>query len=85
MLTNILTFTKTVLPNSTVQWKYIRYNREFVITVIVITELLLKRLFPLSQSKGLRPDAMCPCAASAEGLTVSIRRPGREGANATGR
>ena len=37
------------------------------------------------QSKGLRPDAMCPCAASAEGLTVSIRRPGREGANATGR
>jgi acyl-CoA synthetase (AMP-forming)/AMP-acid ligase II len=37
------------------------------------------------QTKGLRPDAMCPCAASAEGLTVSIRRPGREGANATGR
>ncbi len=37
------------------------------------------------QSKGLRPDAMCPCAASAESLTVSIRRPGREGANATGR
>jgi hypothetical protein len=28
---------------------------------------------------------MCPCAASAEGLTVSIRRPGREGASATGR
>ena len=37
------------------------------------------------QSKGLRPDAMCPCACSPEGLTVSIRRPGREGVNATGR
>ena len=37
------------------------------------------------QSKGLRPDAVCPCAASAEGLTVSVRRPGREGVNATGR
>ena len=28
---------------------------------------------------------MCPCASSPEGLTVSIRRPGREGVNATGR
>ena len=37
------------------------------------------------QSKGLRPDAVCPCAASAEGLTVSVRRPGREGSSATGR
>jgi len=37
------------------------------------------------QAKGLRPDAMCPCACSAEALTVSIRRPGREGVNATGR
>jgi len=37
------------------------------------------------QSKGLRPDAICPCAASTEGLTVSVRRPGREGINATGR
>merc|ERR1719232_23220 len=37
------------------------------------------------QSKGLRPDAICPCAASTEGLTVSVRRPGREGTNATGR
>jgi len=37
------------------------------------------------QSKGLRPDAICPCAASSEGLTVSVRRPGREGVNATGR
>ena len=41
----MLTFTKTVVPNSTVQWKYIRYNREFVITVIVITELLPKQSF----------------------------------------
>uniref|UniRef100_T1J2G4 DMAP1-binding domain-containing protein n=1 Tax=Strigamia maritima TaxID=126957 RepID=T1J2G4_STRMM len=37
------------------------------------------------QSKGLRPDAICPCASSSEALTVSIRRPGRTGANATGR
>ena len=37
------------------------------------------------QAKGLRPDAMCPCACSSEALTVSIRRPGREGVNATGR
>lgn len=36
-------------------------------------------------SKGLRPDAVCPCAASSEVLTVSFRRPGRTGANATGR
>ena len=28
------------------------------------------------QSKGLRADAICPCAASTEGLTVSVRRPG---------
>lgn len=28
---------------------------------------------------------MCPCAASSEVLTVSFRRPGRSGANATGR
>lgn len=37
------------------------------------------------QAKGLRPDAVCPCAASSEVLTVSFRRPGRTGANATGR
>lgn len=37
------------------------------------------------QSKGLRPDAICPCASSPESLTVSLRRPGRTGANATGR
>ncbi|XP_032665179.1 disco-interacting protein 2-like isoform X4 [Odontomachus brunneus] len=37
------------------------------------------------QSKGLRPDAVCPCASSSEALTVSVRRPGRAGVNATGR
>ncbi|XP_014227393.1 disco-interacting protein 2 homolog A isoform X1 [Trichogramma pretiosum] len=37
------------------------------------------------QPKGLRPDAVCPCASSSEALTVSIRRPGRAGVNATGR
>lgn len=29
------------------------------------------------QSKGLRPDAICPCASSSEIFTVSLRRPGR--------
>lgn len=29
------------------------------------------------QTKGLRPDAICPCASSSEALTVSLRRPGR--------
>lgn len=28
---------------------------------------------------------VCPCASSSEALTVSIRRPGRAGVNATGR
>ncbi|KAJ8915782.1 hypothetical protein NQ315_004594 [Exocentrus adspersus] len=37
------------------------------------------------QSKGLRADAICPCASSSEVLTVSVRRPGRGGVNATGR
>ncbi|XP_075229172.1 disco-interacting protein 2 isoform X3 [Lycorma delicatula] len=37
------------------------------------------------QAKGLRPDAVCPCASSTECLTVSVRRPGRAGVNATGR
>ncbi|XP_066148152.1 disco-interacting protein 2 homolog A isoform X5 [Euwallacea fornicatus] len=37
------------------------------------------------QPKGLRPDAICPCASSSECLTVSVRRPGRAGVNATGR
>ncbi|KAI2648906.1 hypothetical protein H4Q32_020071 [Labeo rohita] len=27
------------------------------------------------QSKGLRPEVICPCASSAEALTVAIRRP----------
>ncbi|KAJ8974242.1 hypothetical protein NQ317_006324 [Molorchus minor] len=37
------------------------------------------------QSKGLKADAICPCASSSECLTVSVRRPGRGGVNATGR
>ncbi|XP_050522179.1 disco-interacting protein 2 isoform X3 [Daktulosphaira vitifoliae] len=37
------------------------------------------------QPKGLRSDALCPCASSSECLTVSVRRPGRAGVNATGR
>ncbi|XP_052719930.1 disco-interacting protein 2 homolog C-like isoform X4 [Crassostrea angulata] len=39
----------------------------------------------LFQSKGLKPEAICPCASSSEALTVSIRRPGRSSASATGR
>ncbi|XP_050312382.1 disco-interacting protein 2 [Anthonomus grandis grandis] len=35
--------------------------------------------------KGLRADAICPSASSSECLTVSVRRPGRGGVNATGR
>nr|CAI5819096.1 unnamed protein product [Callosobruchus analis] len=34
---------------------------------------------------GLRADAICPCASSSEVMTVSVRRPGRGGVNATGR
>ncbi|XP_052871947.1 disco-interacting protein 2 [Anopheles cruzii] len=42
------------------------------------------------QTKGLRPDAICPCASSSEVFTVSLRRPGRSAAggynqSATGR
>ncbi|XP_017774961.1 PREDICTED: disco-interacting protein 2 isoform X2 [Nicrophorus vespilloides] len=37
------------------------------------------------QAKGLQSDAICPCASSSEVLTVSVRRPGRAGVNATGR
>ncbi|XP_078728127.1 disco-interacting protein 2 homolog C-like isoform X9 [Lampetra fluviatilis] len=37
------------------------------------------------QSRGLKPDAICPCASSPEGLTVAIRRPGAEGSRPTGR
>lgn len=36
-------------------------------------------------NKGLRPDAICPCAMSSEAQTVSIRRPGRSGSVSTGR
>ncbi|XP_046808733.1 disco-interacting protein 2 isoform X2 [Lucilia cuprina] len=41
------------------------------------------------QSKGLRADAICPCASSSEVFTVSLRRPGRSSSgfnqSATGR
>ncbi|KAK3604584.1 hypothetical protein CHS0354_005416 [Potamilus streckersoni] len=37
------------------------------------------------QSKGLKPEAICPCANSSEALTVSVRRPGRTSNSATGR
>ncbi|XP_039963154.1 disco-interacting protein 2 isoform X1 [Bactrocera tryoni] len=41
------------------------------------------------QSKGLRSDAICPCASSSEVFTVSLRRPGRSSTgfsqSATGR
>lgn len=36
-------------------------------------------------SRGLRPETVCPCACSPEGLTVSVRRPGRVGAGSSGR
>ncbi|KAK3083552.1 hypothetical protein FSP39_025271 [Pinctada imbricata] len=39
----------------------------------------------LFQSKGLKPESICPCASSSEVLTVSIRRPGRTTSSATGR
>ncbi|XP_035437494.1 disco-interacting protein 2 isoform X15 [Spodoptera frugiperda] len=34
------------------------------------------------QSKGVRGDAICPCACSSESLTVCVRRAGRGGASA---
>uniref|UniRef100_A0A1B0G3J4 DMAP1-binding domain-containing protein n=1 Tax=Glossina morsitans morsitans TaxID=37546 RepID=A0A1B0G3J4_GLOMM len=41
------------------------------------------------QAKGLRSDAICPCASSSEVFTVSLRRPGRSSSafsqSATGR
>ncbi|XP_071112193.1 disco-interacting protein 2 homolog C-like isoform X5 [Haliotis cracherodii] len=37
------------------------------------------------QAKGLKADAICPCASSSEALTVSVRRPGRTSSSATGR
>lgn len=36
-------------------------------------------------NRGLRQDAICPCAISPEALTVSIRRPGHSGNVSTGR
>ncbi|XP_071791517.1 disco-interacting protein 2 homolog C-like [Asterias amurensis] len=37
------------------------------------------------QSRGLKPEVMCPCACAAEALTVSLRRPGKTGSTASGR
>uniref|UniRef100_A0A8C9WM98 Disco interacting C n=1 Tax=Scleropages formosus TaxID=113540 RepID=A0A8C9WM98_SCLFO len=37
------------------------------------------------QSKGLRPEVICPCASSHEGLTVAIRRPVDDGSQPPGR
>ncbi|XP_076304246.1 disco-interacting protein 2 homolog C-like isoform X3 [Tachypleus tridentatus] len=36
-------------------------------------------------SRGLRPEAVCPCAATEECLTVAIRRPGQTGPGSSGR
>ncbi|KAG9508602.1 Disco-interacting protein 2, partial [Fragariocoptes setiger] len=36
-------------------------------------------------NRGLRPDAVCPCAMSPQAMTVAIRRPGRTGVISTGR
>ncbi|CAO2600863.1 Disco-interacting protein 2 homolog B, partial [Lemmus lemmus] len=36
-------------------------------------------------SHGLKPEAICPCATSAEAMTVAIRRPGIPGAPLPGR
>ncbi|XP_047187904.1 disco-interacting protein 2 homolog C isoform X9 [Scophthalmus maximus] len=37
------------------------------------------------QTKGLRPEVICPCASSPEALTVAIRRPLEEGGAPPGR
>ncbi|XP_038643560.1 disco-interacting protein 2 homolog A-like isoform X2 [Scyliorhinus canicula] len=37
------------------------------------------------QSRGLRPEVICPCASSSEALTVAIRRPGDLGGPFTGK
>ncbi|XP_069790306.1 disco-interacting protein 2 homolog A-like isoform X3 [Narcine bancroftii] len=37
------------------------------------------------QSRGLRPEVICPCASSSEGLTVAIRRPGDLGGPFSGK
>uniref|UniRef100_A0A803SP21 Disco interacting B n=1 Tax=Anolis carolinensis TaxID=28377 RepID=A0A803SP21_ANOCA len=39
----------------------------------------------LFQGHGLKPEAICPCATSAEAMTVAIRRPGVPGAPLPGR
>ncbi|KAM6919081.1 disco-interacting protein 2 homolog C isoform 2-T2 [Xenentodon cancila] len=37
------------------------------------------------QTKGLKPEVICPCASSPEALTVAIRRPLEEGSSAPSR
>ncbi|PFX26048.1 Disco-interacting protein 2-like C [Stylophora pistillata] len=37
------------------------------------------------EAKGLKPEALCPCASSTETMTVALRRPGKPGTTATGR
>jgi acyl-CoA synthetase (AMP-forming)/AMP-acid ligase II len=37
------------------------------------------------QSKGLKPDCICPTAGSTETMTISIRRPNRTGPQTSGR
>uniref|UniRef100_A0A4W6BWP2 Disco interacting C n=1 Tax=Lates calcarifer TaxID=8187 RepID=A0A4W6BWP2_LATCA len=37
------------------------------------------------QTKGLKPEVICPCASSPEALTVAIRRPVEEGSTPPGR
>ncbi|XP_068751269.1 disco-interacting protein 2 homolog A-like isoform X2 [Montipora capricornis] len=37
------------------------------------------------EAKGLKPEALCPCASSTETMTISLRRPGKPGTTATGR
>lgn len=37
------------------------------------------------QSKGLKPECICPSAGSSETLTISIRRPNRSGPQSSGR
>uniref|UniRef100_A0A8C4PYZ0 DMAP1-binding domain-containing protein n=1 Tax=Eptatretus burgeri TaxID=7764 RepID=A0A8C4PYZ0_EPTBU len=37
------------------------------------------------QGRGLKPEAICPCATSPEGLTVAIRRPAAESTRTAGR
>ncbi|XP_056277810.1 disco-interacting protein 2 homolog C isoform X2 [Pseudoliparis swirei] len=37
------------------------------------------------QTKGLKPEVICPCASSPEALTVALRRPVEEGSTPAGR